>query len=34
MMKGIDEKLRSASVLFGEIAALEEKACLLLKQAI
>ncbi len=33
-MKGIDEKVRSASVLFGEIAALEEKACLLLKQAI
>jgi hypothetical protein len=33
-MKGIEEKLRSASLLFSEIAGLEEKAWLLLKQAI
>jgi len=31
-MKGVEEALRSASKLFGEIAALEEKAWLLLKQ--
>jgi hypothetical protein len=31
-MKGVEEKVRSASVLFGEIAALEEKACLLLRK--
>jgi hypothetical protein len=31
-MKGIEEKLRSASLLFGEIAGLEEKAWLLLKR--
>jgi hypothetical protein len=33
-MKGVEEKVRSASRLFGEIASLEEKACLLLKHAI
>jgi hypothetical protein len=33
-MKGIDKKLLSASKLFGESAVLEEKAFLLLKQAI
>jgi len=33
-MKGIEEKVHSASLLFGEIAGLEEKACLLLKQAV
>jgi hypothetical protein len=33
-MKNIEEKIRSASLLFGEIAGLEEKACLLLKQAV
>ena len=33
-MKGIEEKIRSASLLFSEIAGLEEKACLLLKQGI
>ena len=33
-MKGIEEKVRSASLLFSEIADLEEKACLLLKQGI
>jgi hypothetical protein len=33
-MKGIEEKVRSASLLFSEIAGLEEKACLLLKQAV
>jgi hypothetical protein len=33
-MKNIEEKLRSASKLFGEIAALEEKACQLLEHSI
>jgi hypothetical protein len=33
-MKGVEEKARSASRLFGEIADLEEKACLLLEKAI
>jgi len=33
-MKGIEEKVRSASQLFGEIAALEEKACQLLEHSI
>jgi hypothetical protein len=33
-MTGIEEKLRSASLLFNEIAGLEEKAFLLLKQAV
>jgi hypothetical protein len=33
-MKGIEDKLRSASLLFSEIAGLEETAWLLLKQAI
>jgi hypothetical protein len=30
-MNGVEEKVRSASVLFSEIAALEERACLLLR---
>jgi hypothetical protein len=30
-MKGVEEKARTASRLFGEIADLEEKACLLLE---
>jgi hypothetical protein len=33
-MKGVEEKVRFASRLFGEIADLEEKACLLLEKAI
>jgi len=33
-MTGIEQKLRSASQLFGEIAALEENACQLLSQSI
>ena len=33
-MKGLEEKVRSASKLFNEIAGLEEKACLLLNQGI
>ena len=30
-MKAIDEKIRSASQLFPEIAVIEEKACVLLR---
>jgi hypothetical protein len=33
-MKGIEERVRSASLLFEEIAELEEKACQLLKQGV